>query len=117
MQNTSVAIVNSTFFDPVPIDGTAYVRTWDDGRVLVSGCEFADTPEFYTPFQALDTATIYSNDRSIKIREQIIPWTGSVFEPTPVSQIPDFPVDSNMEFVWRTDEWFLRTTTVRCLLL
>ena len=107
--------MNSTFFDPTPADGATYVRTWEEGRALLSGCQFAATPELQlTPFAALNDATIYSNDRSIKIRRGSAEGDPvRVVEPTPVSEIPDFPDDSNMAFVWRSDVWFVRTQKVR----
>lgn len=108
--NSSIAIVNSTFFHPMPFEGTTYVRAWGGARVLLSGCSFAPTPDHaYTPFQADEGASIYSSDRSNAVRDS----RGNEFAPAPISSVPDLPAESNEAFLRRSDAWFLQTQEVR----
>ena len=94
--NTSVAIINSTFFDPAPFNGSSYIRAWGGARVLLSGCEFAPTPHHNkTPFYVRDNGTIYS-DVPLVVRSDpgVVPFTAA-----PASSAP-------AAFPTRNDPWF-----------
>ena len=100
--NASVNVVNSTFFDPAPFNGTSYVRAWGGAHVLLSGCEFAPTPELkLSPFYARNRSFVYSSDRSFRIRSD----SGPPAPPSPIAAIPDL-TGSDEAFLQGSDPWF-----------
>lgn len=109
--NATVAVVNSTFLDPLPRNGSTYVRAWAGGAVLLSGCSFAPTPGLdFSPFYAYDNATIYSADAEIRVRTDA---RGTLAAPTPPAAIPAAARGSKAVLLRRDDPWFRSTRIVR----
>lgn len=109
--NASVTIVNSTFFDPMPWNGSTYIRAWAGGQVLLSGCEFAEATDLrFSPFQAYDGATIFSDDTDIEVRSDGPPL--DTLEPSPLVAIPTGPTAPNRVFLQRSDPWFANIRSV-----
>eukprot|EP00892_Ulva_mutabilis_P003267 jgi/Ulvmu1/1311/UM011_0039.1 len=103
-QNTaSVHIVNSTFFDIQPGNGSRYVRVWDNSTaVLLSGCLFDDAPR---PFQQRDGALIYSDNATLRVEAA----DGDLVAPRPLSAIPAVLVGDPPVFQSRDNAWFQAT--------
>ena len=111
--SVSITIVNSTFFDIAPFPGATYVRAWRGGRVLLSGCEFAPTPDQQqVPFYAEELSAVYADNESMLIRTD----TDNLVSARPLSQAGvDHPNTSSTRFLRRDDPWFLRIRSVRRL--
>ena len=107
----SVTVVNSTFFDVAPFRGATYVRTWGEGRVLLSGCAFAPTPDKAPiPFYAEELSTIYADNESMLVRTD----TGVLVSAASLSQAEvEHPNTSSTRFLRRDDPWFVRVRRVR----
>lgn len=109
--SVSITIVNSTFFDIAPFPGATYVRAWRGGRVLLSGCEFAPTPDQQqVPFYAEELSAIYASNNDVLIRTD-----ADVLLPAqPLSQVEvAHPNTSSTRFLRRDDPWFVRIRSVR----
>eukprot|EP00892_Ulva_mutabilis_P002848 jgi/Ulvmu1/12564/UM091_0005.1 len=103
--NATVTVVNSTFFDPVPLNGSTYVRAWSNGRVVLSGCEFAPTPGLrWSPFYAYDGAAVYSADADVDIRTDP---EGTTVAASPLAALETAPPTNSMETPQRDDPWFV----------
>lgn len=110
--NASVTIANCTFFHPAPLNGTAYIRAFNGGRLRITGCEFAPTPDLqFSPFVALPDTAVYSDDASMAFRDD----GGAVTPPKPLAAAPSLPETSPLEFLTRDDEWFVAMQEVRHL--
>ena len=111
--NVSVTIVNSTFLEPSPFPGTAYVRAWGDSRVVISGCTFAATPELLdAPFYIADSSAIYTDadagDMRVRSGDDGLEVTFR-----PLAAVPTTPADSTKAVLQRSDPWFVNITGVR----
>lgn len=108
--NVSVTIVNSTFFDPVALPGSSYVRAWEDSRVAISGCEFAPTPQLdAVPFYTADRSTIYSDRSGLVTRS----GEDGVQMGAPLQSAVLADLGPTERLLQRSDPWFANITAVR----
>lgn len=110
--NTTVTVVNSTFFAPAPFPVSTYIRAWNGGRVLLSGCLFGPGPELSRSLFFTVNAVIYSDSKeAIAIRS--LNNSAPLSQSSPVSAIPAIPPDSNDAFLQRDNPWFVDLLEVR----
>lgn len=111
--NTTVNVVNSTFFAPAPFRTSTYIRAWNGARVLLSGCRFDPGPKLSRSLFFTKNAVIYSDSE-----EAIAVRSDDAFAPlsqaSPAAAVPAVPRGSPKAFLQRNDPWFVALLEV-CL--
>eukprot|EP00892_Ulva_mutabilis_P002166 jgi/Ulvmu1/11950/UM082_0029.1 len=107
VHNVSVSVVNSVFFEPVPLPAASYVRVWNNARVLLSGCVFGPMDDDdLPPFVALDSSGIFSeDDADLGTRVRTDNGLETIIQAS--SSLPPVPPDANTVMLQRDDAWFV----------
>eukprot|EP00892_Ulva_mutabilis_P002164 jgi/Ulvmu1/11949/UM082_0028.1 len=106
VNNAFVSVTHSTFYDPVSLPATSYIRAWDNSSVLLTKNNYAAVPGVTESFfYARDNSTVYSDDATIRVRSE----EGPPQPPTPAAQAPATLPGTNLGFLAATDPWLVNT--------
>lgn len=103
----SVHVVNSTFSNAVPGNGSSYVNAWDAGSAaLLSGCRFDNAT---SRLRQRGGAQVYSDDTSLRVET----GNGRVVAPQLPSEVPEVAKGQPPVFQTRDNAWFVSVVKVR----